>query len=375
MTIAIYAASVALGLVAIALLVLAARRPLTRQTELVTTMLRRYDDRLAEFAQTLNDALAPLREGQFLPAGAHGGVGPDDHSVVVRTLEIARERTDSHAAIALVTGATRTPTFATVGLSQEEASHLSRMGLPDYRGARAIEVSFNGEAAAPPGSEPIRAGLAVSLLESPQPPSMLAVLTRAEGRRFSESDVQALSELVVGARPALERSLGLAGHDPVPDVDPLTRLYDRQSFYELLDRELARARGSGRPLALLVADVDRLTTLNAQIGHLAADGLLAEVAERLRHAIAYNQYACRVAGGRFAVLLPGEKARDGEALFERLRDALAKRPLGAAQAISLSGGVAELLAGDDIGALLGRADAALGMAKSSGRGSVVSAVQ
>jgi hypothetical protein len=201
MTIAIYVVSVALGLVAIALLVLAAQRPLARQTELVAAMLRRYDDRLAEFAQTLNDALAPLREGKILATSAHGGAAPDDHSVVMRTLELARERTDTHAAMALVTGATRTPTVATVGLSQDEAGHLSRMGLPDFRGARAIEVSFNGEAAAASNGEPIRAGLAVSLLASPQPPSMLAVLTRTAGRRFSENDVQALNDLVASSPP------------------------------------------------------------------------------------------------------------------------------------------------------------------------------
>jgi diguanylate cyclase (GGDEF)-like protein len=154
----------------------------------------------------------------------------------------------------------------------------------------------------------------------------------------------------------------------------MTRLYDRQAFYELLDRELARAGGSGRPLALLVADVDRLTTLNAQIGHLAADGVLAEIAERLRDAIAFNHYACRVGGGRFAVLLPGGQASDAEALFERLQAALAKRPPSRAPAISLSGGVAELLPRDDLGALLGRADAALGRAKASGRGTVSAGV-
>ena len=62
-TIAILAAAVVLGGLCVALLFLAARRFLGRQEQIVTAMLARYDDRLAEFAQTLNDAL-----NQTLPA-------------------------------------------------------------------------------------------------------------------------------------------------------------------------------------------------------------------------------------------------------------------------------------------------------------------
>ncbi len=57
MTIAVYAASVALATACVVLLFVAIRRLLGRQEEIVATMLRRYDERLAEFAQTLNDAV------------------------------------------------------------------------------------------------------------------------------------------------------------------------------------------------------------------------------------------------------------------------------------------------------------------------------
>jgi hypothetical protein len=62
-TIAIFAAAVALGGLCVVLLILVARRMLGRQGQIVTAMLTRYDDRLADFAQTLNDAL-----NQTLPA-------------------------------------------------------------------------------------------------------------------------------------------------------------------------------------------------------------------------------------------------------------------------------------------------------------------
>jgi diguanylate cyclase (GGDEF)-like protein len=152
----------------------------------------------------------------------------------------------------------------------------------------------------------------------------------------------------------------------------LTQLYDRQSFHALLDREIARAREADRPLALLALDVDRLTTLNARIGHLAADAVLAEVAERLRGVAGRSDYPCRVGGGRYAVLMPGSTAQEGEQVFDALRGALHERPIGEAGIVSVSGGVAELLPADDAAELLGRVDAALGLAKGAGRGTVVS---
>jgi diguanylate cyclase (GGDEF)-like protein len=372
--IAVFFAAVLLALASLALFVLAVRQLVTRQTEIVAEMLTRYDERLADFAQTLNDALVAPRAGT-LPGASEApalAAPSDDHGAVLRTLELARAKTSTEAAIAVVTNGRGTPTFATVGLSQAEAAHVGRMGFPDYRGARAIQVAFSGEAAAPAGNEPVRSGLVVPLFPDPAPPTLLAVLSRTAERRFSESDIEALEQVVVQARPGLERTLALRPPDPVPELDPLTQLYDRQSFQALLDREIQRARAADRPLALLVIDVDRLTTLNARIGHLAADAVLAEVANRLRRVADRSHYPCRIGGGRYAVLLPGSTAQDGERLFETLRAALHERPIGEAGIVSVSGGVAELLGTDDAAELLGRVDAALGLAKGAGRGTVVS---
>ena len=110
-------------------------------------MLRRYDERLATFAQTLNDAIAAF---QAPPALASPSL-EDDPEPMLRTLELARERTRADGAIALVTGGTGTPIVATVGLSESETNHIARMGFPDYRGARAIEVAFAGDLLAPDG--------------------------------------------------------------------------------------------------------------------------------------------------------------------------------------------------------------------------------
>jgi diguanylate cyclase (GGDEF)-like protein len=372
--IVVFVAAVLLALASLFLFGLAVRQLVARQTALVAEMLGTYDDQLADFAQALNDALVAPRTGALAEPAAVAAVAAaeDDPGTVIRTLELAREKTASEAAIAVVTNGRGTPTFATVGLSQAEAAHVGRMGFPDYRGARALQVAFSAEVAPPPGTGPVRSGLVVPLFPEPAPPTLLAVLSRADERRFSEDDIEALEGVVLDARPALERTLALREPDPVPELDPLTQLYDRRSFNDLLDREIHRTRTAGRPLALLVVDVDRLTTLNARIGHLAADAVLAEVAERLRTVAGRTDYPCRIGGGRYAVLQPGASAKEGEKLFERLRVALQDRPIGEAGIVSVSGGVAELLPGDDAAELLGRVDAALGLAKGAGRGTVVS---
>jgi diguanylate cyclase (GGDEF)-like protein len=371
MTIAIYAASVALATLCIVLFFVAARRLLSRQEEIVATMLRRYDDRLAEFAQVLNDALnRPQPAPVLMPEEPQRAI--PEHGVM-RLLEVAKERMSADAAVAVVSAPSKEPLLATVGLSQAEVAQVGRMGVPDYRGARALQVAFNGEAATPPGSTPIRSGLAVPLLDVEDGQGMLAVLTRAPDRRFSETDITTLEDVVSGTRPALEASLELREPDPVPELDPLTALYDRRAFHALLEREIARARGRREPLALLMLDVDRLTSINARIGHLAADDILVQIAVMLRDVAGHEDLPCRIGGGRFGALVPHGDTGEAERLFERLQATLRERPFSEVGVVSISAGATELLPTDDAAALLGRADAALGLAKVSGRDTVVAA--
>jgi diguanylate cyclase (GGDEF)-like protein len=359
--------AVALAGVSLVLFVLAIRRLLARQADVTVTMLRRYDDRLAEFAQTLNDALTAI---QRTPALAAVDL-EDDPEPMMRTLEVARERTGAAGAIALVTAGSGTPVVATVGLSESETNHIARMGFPDYRGARAIEVSFAGDLVAPEGLEPVRGGLVMPLLgEEDAPQSLLGVLSRERGHRFSEEDVDALDDLVRVARPPIARALSLREPDVVPELDMLTNLLDRQSFPSVLEREIVKARLGNQPLSLLIVDVDRLTTLNARIGILATDGVLLELSKRLRGVTHRLDYSFRLGGGKFAVLRPGSEAVDARELFESFRADLSGHPIGDVGVVSVSGGVAELVTRDDAGSFVARAESALAHAKRELRGSV-----
>ena len=168
-------------------------------------MLERYDERLASFAQTLNDALLSPRSSE-LESLVEGPEALDAHRTLLRTLELATERVSADAAIAILGSPNGQPTLASVRLSHEETAHVARVGFPDYHGARAIQVSFGAEAASPAGGEPIQSGLFLPLLGDGAPLSMIAVLTRSKVRKFTDADIDDLQEIVGESRGALERA-------------------------------------------------------------------------------------------------------------------------------------------------------------------------
>jgi len=112
-------------------------------------------------------------------------------------------------------------------------------------------------------------------------------------------------------------------------IDALTKIPNRMQFQHLLQRCIARARRSDKPLCLFYIDIDAFKDINDTFGHLAGDTTLETVAERLRAALPEDSIIGRLAGDEFAVILdglgPDENGRqktDGLAqlLLDRLAD-------------------------------------------------------
>ena len=157
-------------------------------------------------------------------------------------------------------------------------------------------------------------------------------------------------------------------------VDPLTDLYNRRQFLELLEKELARAANHRRPLALLIIDIDHFKAINDRYGHPAGDGVLKRVARTVSAHAREEFIIARIGGEEFAAVLPEHTVEQAAEFAERLRVAIAEHDMGTEggpQRVTVSIGAAAWLAGmTGSGELLRAADEQLYRAKQEGRNSV-----
>jgi diguanylate cyclase (GGDEF)-like protein len=158
--------------------------------------------------------------------------------------------------------------------------------------------------------------------------------------------------------------------------DPLTGLFNRRYLEESLQREVARAERTARPLALLMLDVDHFKRFNDSYGHEAGDAVLRALGRLLRQSVREGDIACRFGGEEFVVLLPEATLETAQERAERIRDEARRirihREGRYLDPVSVSFGVA-IYPDHGVSAetLLAAADAALYRAKSSGRDRVM----
>lgn len=198
------------------------------------------------------------------------------------------------------------------------------------------------------------------------------------GQMIYLRDVTRLQEAAVDLRQALETSQARLA--TISDLhtqlqrqsvrDPLTQLFNRRYLDVYFKEHAALARGSGKGFALALVDIDHFKRVNDRHGHLAGDDLLKGFADRLRACAGENGAAFRIGGEEFLVAMPGTDRAAAiarlEDFRERNREPVATR--AGALPVSFSAGLVGLEAdGEDLDALLIRADRRLYAAKRSGR--------
>ncbi len=162
-------------------------------------------------------------------------------------------------------------------------------------------------------------------------------------------------------------------------TDGLTELYNRRGFDRMLAEEIWRAEGTGKPVSLIIADIDHFKTFNDTHGHQAGDDALRSVGQTLVENLREVDKACRFGGEEFVIILPGCGTDDARRAAERLRSAVEARVfpiVGARNAqVTISLGVATAPGnGDTPDTLLKSADSALYQAKEHGRNRVIATV-
>jgi len=159
--------------------------------------------------------------------------------------------------------------------------------------------------------------------------------------------------------------------DFLTNHDALTQLPNRSLFHDRLQQSIAAARSSGRQLAVLMVNVDRLSRINDSLGHAAGDALLREVARRALDIAGPLDTVARLSGDEFVLLLSGcDDTEDIIFSARRLIDAIAQpHPVGGHDVV-VTGSVGISVFprdGDAPGDLLKAADAALAHQKEAGR--------
>jgi diguanylate cyclase (GGDEF)-like protein len=288
----------------------------------------------------------------------------DLDEVLARVLEAAAAvRGVDAASVTVASAGDEKPVVATVGLSPEEADLAAAAPL-DGSAARAVTVGYEYPAESETnGSDLIRHGVAVPIPGETGAVGYLIVFSRASGHAFGEPERRSLEDLATRAGPAVENARRFREARQLADLDALTGLHNRRYFHETLAREVARAQRYDRRLALVIFDLDGFKAINDRIGHLAGDGVLAEVARRVRSVVRSADVPCRVGGDEFAIILPESTLADADQLSQRMQAAVAATPIGDAGTLQLSAGSAELVADEDATGFFERADNALYRAK------------
>ena len=160
-------------------------------------------------------------------------------------------------------------------------------------------------------------------------------------------------------------------------TDALTGLSNRARFDAFLAEQFEQHRAAGKPLALLLLDVDKFKAINDSHGHPAGDRVLKAIATLLANAARSQDVAARYGGEELSLVLPGTGRSTAAAIAESVRRAIEARPTAAAPGLNLpvtaSIGVACLEPGSPFrepAHLLKAADLAVYNAKNSGRNCV-----
>ena len=153
--------------------------------------------------------------------------------------------------------------------------------------------------------------------------------------------------------------------------DALSGAANRRNFDQALNAEALRSHRYGRPLAVILADIDRFKRVNDTHGHATGDDVIRGVAATLAANCRGSDLVARYGGEEFAVLLPETSAQHAFELAERLRQAIEAADYGSAGRITASFGVAELGADGSPTELMHNADRAMYQAKEQGRNRAV----
>lgn len=177
---------------------------------------------------------------------------------------------------------------------------------------------------------------------------------RTEERDLAEEELQKLNAI-------LEKQAS---------TDPLTGIYNRRKFFDLLQTHILEARRYRMPLALIFFDIDHFKIINDTYGHESGDQVLQELARLVTGTIRQTDVFARLGGEEFIILAHNCDARTGGELAEKIRLRVEHHDFPHANVMTCSFGVVQFAPDDTAETIIKRADAAMYAAKQAGRNRV-----
>lgn len=158
-------------------------------------------------------------------------------------------------------------------------------------------------------------------------------------------------------------------------LDELTGLHNRRWMHETVERQMQRCRINGKPLSMMMIDIDHFKSVNDTFGHLTGDRVLRTVARTLVHNVRPTDLLARYGGEEFVAVLPGSDLVGARVAAESVCDAVRRAGADDAGAVTLppitvSVGIAQMRSDQSFSDLLESADQAMYRAKRNGRNRV-----
>jgi len=176
----------------------------------------------------------------------------------------------------------------------------------------------------------------------------------------------------------LEKIRGhLAAAEQRSKTDALTGLANRHALDEFLRACQMAAMESGKPLSILLLDIDHFKAFNDKFGHQFGDQVLTLISGVLKDSVRGGDLAARFGGEELVGVLPGADMNTCAAVAERIRRTIAQRRITrratgeVVSAVTVSLGVAQFVPGETLASLFERCDRALYAAKRGGRNRTV----
>jgi len=363
LTIAVATAVAVAAFVAVALI--ASRRAVSRSERRFEAVLEQLDEHMRAVSQSLERTVE--RSEDLQRARSTALEVTLDLDVLLRLLcAEAVARTGAQAAAVRVLGPEETHVVASDGVDDGDALLEGTLGPPGSPPFRTLTLnwSYGPTLEGEPGA--FRSALVVPIVEDDVGTGALVAYAQTPGA-FLPEHADALEALVEAAAPGLTNARRFAESELRAVTDALTGARNRRGYDEELEREIARARRTERPLSLLILDLDDFDDVNARFDYPGGDLVLREFAGLLMRTARATDTVCRRGGDEFGILLAETTGDEGGRVYARLREAIAATEFTHVGRVTASAGLVQWRPNETAESLDARASAAANRSKRAGK--------